>query len=163
MARRVFFSFHYDRDVRRVVQVRNSWVVRAKGEAQPFLDKADWETIKRTGDAAVEKWIDAQLGGTSVTAVLIGAQTYSRKWVKYEIKRSYERGNGIFGIFIHNVKDPVSGVDQQGKNPLDHWSLTTNGRNVSFSAIYPTYDWVYDDGYKNLSTWIEMAARAAGR
>ena len=26
MARKVFFSFHYERDVRRIVQVRNSWV-----------------------------------------------------------------------------------------------------------------------------------------
>ena len=32
MARRVFFSFHYDRDVRRIVQVRNSWVVRREGD-----------------------------------------------------------------------------------------------------------------------------------
>ena len=43
MARRVFFSFHYDRDVRRVVQVRNSWVVRGEREAQPFYDKAEFE------------------------------------------------------------------------------------------------------------------------
>lgn len=46
MARKVFFSFYYDRDVRRVVQIRNSWVVRLNGEAQPFYDKAEWETIK---------------------------------------------------------------------------------------------------------------------
>ncbi|MET0103262.1 MAG: TIR domain-containing protein [Sedimenticola sp.] len=72
MARKVFFSFHYQRDVRRVVQVRNSWVVRSKGEAQPFYDKADWETVKRTG---IEKWIDNQLSGTSVTVVLIGNET----------------------------------------------------------------------------------------
>jgi hypothetical protein len=163
LARRVFFSFHYDRDVRRVVQVRNSWVVRAKGEAQPFMDKADWEKIKRTGDAAVERWIDAQLSGTSVTVVLIGAMTYHRKWVRYEIKRSYERGNGIVGIFIHNIKDPVTGVDRIGNNPLDHWSVKMNGRDVSLAAIYPTYDWVRHDGYANLSAWIEDAAREAGR
>ena len=46
MARRVFFSFYYDRDVRRVVQIRNSWIVRMKGEAQPFYDK-----IKATAKA----------------------------------------------------------------------------------------------------------------
>ena len=48
MARRVFFSFYYDRDVRRVVQIRNSWIVRLKGTAQPFYDKAEWETVKRS-------------------------------------------------------------------------------------------------------------------
>ena len=39
MARRVFFSFHYDRDIRRVVQVRNSWIVRAGNETQPFMTR----------------------------------------------------------------------------------------------------------------------------
>ncbi len=73
MARRVFFSFHYDRDVRRVAQIRNSWVVRAGNETQPFVDKAEWESIKRTGSQAIERWIDKQLDGTSVTVVLIGA------------------------------------------------------------------------------------------
>ncbi len=67
MARRVFFSFHYDRDIRRVVQVRNSWVVRAGNETQPFMDKAEWESIKRTGKQAIEKWKRAkELGMDSI-------------------------------------------------------------------------------------------------
>jgi hypothetical protein len=57
MARRVFFSFHYDRDVRRIVQVRNSWVVRAEHEAQPFYDKADFEEAKKKA-GGIEKWIE---------------------------------------------------------------------------------------------------------
>lgn len=51
MARKVFFSFHYERDVRRVVQIRNSWVVRPGGEAQPFYDKAEFEEAKRRSGA----------------------------------------------------------------------------------------------------------------
>lgn len=160
MARKVFFSFHYDRDVRRIVQIRNSWIVRAKGESQPFYDKAEWETVKRKG---IEKWIDDQLTGTSVTVVLIGSETYNRPWVRHEIKRSYELGKGILGIYIHNVKDPQLGTDIKGKNPLDFWSITRSGSKVSFSSLYKTYDWVNDDGYTNLSSWIEAAAKAAGR
>ncbi|SHJ63417.1 MTH538 TIR-like domain [Malonomonas rubra DSM 5091] len=98
--RKVFFSFHYSKDIRRVVQVRNSWVVRNSGESQPFLDKADWETIKRSGKKSIENWIEKQLKGTSVTVVLIGAETASREWVGYEIKRSYELGKGIVGISV---------------------------------------------------------------
>ena len=136
MARRVFFSFHYDRDIRRVVQVRNSWIVRAGNETQTFMDKAEWESIKRTGAQAIEKWIDKQLNGTSVTVVLIGAETYDREWVKHEIKRSYELGKGMLGIFVHSVP---------------------------FSELYKTYDWVREDGYSNFASWIEGAAVAAGR
>jgi hypothetical protein len=163
MARRVFFSFHYDRDIRRVVQVRNSWIVRAGNETQPFMDKAEWESIKRTGAQAIEKWIDKQLNGTSVTIVLIGSETYDREWVKHEIKRSYELGKGLLGIFIHSVKDPQNGTDTKGKNPFDHWSIKKNGRDVPFSELYKTYDWVRDDGYSNFASWIEDAAVAAGR
>ncbi len=54
MARRVFFSFQYDRDIRRVVQIRNSWRIRPENETQPFMDKADWESLRRTGDAGIE-------------------------------------------------------------------------------------------------------------
>src|SRR4051794_34497430 len=80
MPRKVFFSFHYERDVRRVVQVRNSWVVRAKGEAQPFHDKAEFEEAKKRA-GGIEKWIEEQMKGTSVTVVLFGAETYDRPWV----------------------------------------------------------------------------------
>jgi hypothetical protein len=161
VARKVFFSFHYDRDVRRVVQVRNSWVVRSKGDAQPFYDKADWETVKRK--TGIEKWIEGQLNGTSVTVVLIGSGTYNRPWVRHEIKRSYELGKGILGIYIHNVKDPQLGTDSKGMNPLDYWEITRNGSKVPLSSLYKTYDWVRDDGYTNLASWIETAAKAAGR
>jgi hypothetical protein len=74
MARKVFFGFHYDRDVRRIVQVRNSWVVRAEGEAQPFYDQAEFEEVKKRA-GGIEKWIEEQLAGTSVTAVLFGRET----------------------------------------------------------------------------------------
>ncbi len=160
MARKIFFSFHYERDVRRVVQVRNSWVVRAKGEAQPFYDKAQWETIKRTG---VERWIENQLSGTSVTVVLIGAKTYDRQWVRHEVKRSYELGKGILGIHIHNIRDPIVGTDVKGRNPLDYWSVKKGGIDAHFSTLYKTYDWITDDGYNNLAKWIENAAKAADR
>ena len=162
MARKVFFSFHYARDVRRIVQVRSSWVVRAKGEAQPFYDKAEFEEAKKRA-GGIEKWIEEQMKGTSVTVVLFGAETYDREWVRHEIKRSYELKKGILAIDIHKVKDPKLGADVQGKNPLDYWTVEQNGRKLPFSSIYKTYDWIDNDGYNNMSAWIEAAAKAAGR
>ncbi|TIR15963.1 MAG: TIR-like domain-containing protein [Mesorhizobium sp.] len=158
MARKVFFSFHYARDVRRVQQVRNSWVVREQGAATPFYDNADFEEAKRRA-GGIQKWIEDQLVGCSVIAVLFGRETASREWVKFEIKRSYERGMGILAIDIHNIKDPLTGTDLPGRNPLDELSV----RGTPFSALYRTYDWVYDDGYNNIGSWIELAARNAGR
>ena len=113
MARKVFFSFHYSRDVRRVVQIRNSWVARPGGEAQPFYDKAEFENAK-TRAGGIGKWIEDQLRGTSVTVILFGAETYSREWVLHEIKRSHELGKGILAIDIHSVRDPVLRVVSLG-------------------------------------------------
>src|SRR5437867_4935474 len=98
MARRVFFSFHYERDNWRAGQVRNSWVTRDR-EAAGFWDAAAWQEVKSRGDAAIRNWINEQLHGTSVTAVLIGAETASREYVLYEIKQSVARGNGLLDIY----------------------------------------------------------------
>jgi len=119
MARRVFFSFHYERDVWRAGQVRNSWVAKPDREAAGFWDAAEWEEVKKKGDAAIKEWIDKQLKGTSVTAVLIGAETSTRKYVGYEIEQSFNKGNGLLGIYIHNLKDTDGKTDCKGPNPFD--------------------------------------------
>lgn len=95
MARRVFFSFKY-KDVSRAMVVRNSWVTQGK-EAAGFVDAADFEKIKRQGDPAIKRWIDNQLNGTSVTVMLVGKYTCNSRWVKYEIQKSIEIGNGLLG------------------------------------------------------------------
>jgi len=161
MARKVFFSFHYQRDVFRVSQVRNSWVTQSHGDAQPFVDKADWEQVKRS--EGIEAWIERQLKGTSVTVVLIGAETAQRDWVMHEIKRSYLQGKGLLGIYLNNVKDPKTGTDAKGANPFASLSVTHDGKDIPLSRLVNTYDWVNDDGYNNLSRWVEQAAADAGR
>src|SRR4051794_20688027 len=120
MARRVFFSFHYERDAWRAGQVRNSWVTKDREEAGVW-DAASWEEVKRKGTPAIEKWIDDQLRGTSVTVVLIGAQTSAREYVGYEIKQSHAKGNGMLGIYIHNMRDSSGQTDTKGNNPFDKW------------------------------------------
>ncbi|MGQ9712952.1 MAG: TIR domain-containing protein [Desulfotomaculales bacterium] len=163
MARRVFFSFHYERDAWRAAQVRNSWVTKPDREAAGFWDAAAWEEVKKKGEEAIKRWIDRQLEGTSVTAVLIGAETSERKYVQYEIRRSYERGNGLLGVYIHNLKDKDGKTDSKGKNPFDYFYIDHNSRKVYFSAIYPTYDWVDDNGYESFGDWVEKAAKKAGK
>lgn len=159
MARRVFFSFHYKRDIGRIGQIRNSWVVRSPIETAGFVDSAEWESIKRQGDPALRGWIDSQLYGTSVTIVLIGAETYTRPWVKYEIEKTHAEGKGLFGIKIHNVKDFRTGqTDVPGLNPFDQMRTPAG---VLYSQLYPTYDWVNDNGRENIERWIEVAAQRA--
>lgn len=155
MAKRTFFSFHHNQDVWRAGVVRNSWVTKER-EAAGFFDSAEWEKVKKKGDSDIEKWIDGQLTGTSVTAVLIGEKTYGRKWINYEITASWKRGNGLLGIYIHGIKDKDGKTSNKGKNPFEQWPFKkSDGKIVEI----PVYNWVNDDGYKNLGDWIEKAPK----
>ena len=143
MARRVFFSFHYQRDIFRVNVVRNSGIVEGSAAAG-FQDGSLWEETKKKGDAAVKRLIDRGLEGTSVTAVLIGAQTSNRQYVDYEIEQSINRGNGLLGIYIHQISIPFA--DDQGAVP---WRLSL--------AQAPVYHW---DRTK-FGDWVEQAYHRA--
>lgn len=156
MKRKVFFSFHFKRDAWRAGQVRNSNIF-ASEDKYGFLDSAEWEKIEREGDAAVERWISDQLKYTSVTVVLIGAETSERDWVDHEIRKSWERGNAIVGVRIHNIKDQDGKTDLAGPNPLDNIHLIDG---APLSSVCVTYDWVADDGRANLGGWIENAFQA---
>lgn len=170
MPRRVFFSFHYQRDIWRVNVVRNHAKAKNGYQEAGYWDCSLWESAKRTGEISLKRLINSGLQNTSVTVVLIGTETSERKWVKYEIEKSYERGNGMLGIHIHNAKDRTGKTDRKGRNPFDGFTVEKPGlysympkTYVSMSQTYPTYDWVYNDGYSNFSQWVEDAARAAGR
>ncbi len=163
MARRAFFSFHYENDVWRANIVRNSWVTKEDREAAGFVDAADFEEVKKGGDAAIKKWIDNQLLSTSVTVVLIGSDTSNRPYVQYELQKSYARGNGMLGIYIHNLKDKNGNTSSKGDNMFGEIGKDSSGNPVYFSSSYTCYDWVDDDGYNNLGKWIEEAAKKAGK
>ena len=109
MSRRVFFSFHYQRDIWRVNQIRNIPNVM-RCSAAGFQDASLWEDAKGRGEAAIKRLIDNGLMNTSVTVVCIGAKTAGRKYINYEIEQSMLRGNGIVGIQIHHI-EPINKGD----------------------------------------------------
>jgi hypothetical protein len=145
MARRVFFSFHYERDIWRVNVVRNSGAIEGVAAAG-FHDASLWEETKRRGDDAVKRLIDSGLAGTSVTVVLIGAKTAQRQYVSYEIAKSLSLGNGLLGIFIHNIKDKLGRSDVPGDVP-----------EALRKAGAPVYTWEYG----KLGQWVEAAYKTS--
>ncbi len=153
MSRKVFYSFHYERDAWRAANVRNSNVIADEDE-YGVIDAVEWEKIEREGEEAIKRWINEQFKYTSVTVVLVGAETADRPWVNYEIRRSWERGNGIVAVRIHNIKDSDQKTDSPGKNPLENFELNDGTR---LSQICKIYDWVEHDGRENIGTWVEQA------
>lgn len=147
MARRVFFSFHFERDIFRVNQVRNCNVVAGVDRAG-FYDHSEYEEAKRKGDEEIKRLIRDRIRGTSVTVVLIGAQTADRPFVQYEIQQSIVNRNGLLGIHIHHLRTPLSLSDFPGRRPF-----------VPTGVAFPCYDW--DGNLQNFAQQIELAGRRA--
>lgn len=123
---RVFFSFHYQRDIWRVNVVRNHWVAKDDRQAAGYFDGSLWEKSQAEGVAKVKKLIDDGLNGSSVCCVLIGNETADRYWVHYEIFRSIELGKGVFGVRIHGIKDKEQRLDAAGVSPFEWLGYGTN-------------------------------------
>lgn len=158
MAKRVFFSFHYQPDNWRASQVRNFGAIEGN---VPVADN-DWETVTRGGDAAIERWISEQMKGRSCTVVLIGANTAGRKWINHEIKKAWNDGLGLVGIHIHELIDSNQQKASKGANPFD--GFTVGGRRLA--DIVRTYDpphWdsrvVYNYIGQNIEAWVDEAIR----
>lgn len=147
-ARRVFFSFDYDRDLWRATHVRNSHVV-TEPDVAGFFDRSEYEDAKRAGAKAIRSLILKHLAGTIVTVVLIGLRTALSPWVQYEIQQSTARKNGLLGIYIHHLKDRLGFTTSRGgPTPL-----------LPPGVEFPTYDW--DDDLDRFRSAIEAAGRRA--
>jgi antiphage defense system Thoeris ThsB-like protein len=124
MAKRVYFAFHYQD----VIDFRANVVRKHNAlqgvETAGYYDHSIWEESKKTGDLALKRLINGELEGTSVTAVLIGSRTFARRWVRYEIMKSVERGNQVLGIHINSVAGRDQLTKPLGPNPLDNLTLT---------------------------------------
>ncbi len=136
MARKGFFSFHY-------ADIMNANIVRNSGEFKPtagtgFYDASLWGAAKTKGDPAVQRLIDQGLNNTSVTCILIGEHTHSRRWCKYELKKSLSDKKGILGILLPNQSEHgPKWISKYGK--------------------------VYKWDHSKFPYWVEQAAKDAGR
>mgnify|MGYP000854495589 CR=1 FL=1 len=151
--RQVFYSFHYANDAMRVQQVRNIGMI----EGNTPVSVNDWETVKRKGDKGIQEWIDNHMNNRSCVVVLVGSETSNRKWIKYEIKKAWNDGKGLLGIYIHNLKDPNTGTCKQGANPFDNFTVGDKKLSSLVKCYNPNPSDAYNDIKDNISNWIEAA------
>ncbi|MEM7042656.1 MAG: TIR domain-containing protein [Pseudomonadota bacterium] len=142
--RRVFFSFHYQNDIFRANQVRQSWRYRhdETRKSEGFFDGSLWEKSKRTSDDSLKELIRSGIEGTSVTCVLVGSETYLRRWVRYEIARSIVKGNGLLTVKINNLSNQHRQTSLEGPNPLDFIGVYRDDRgNIRLAEIKNQAQW----------------------
>lgn len=134
MARKCFYSFHYVPDNWRVSQIRNIGAIEGN---KPASDN-DWETITTGGDKKIKEWISTQMKGRTCTIILAGSNTANRKWINYEIVKSWDDSKGVLVIFIHNLKDKNGNQCSKGSNPLYYINHGLTGKRLS--TIAKAYD-----------------------
>ena len=159
MARHIFYALDYAADRNRVSPVLRSHAIDANAEAT----EPEWAKLKRSGDFAIQRWIEQQLKGRSCTIVLIGAHTGERPWVQYEIKRSRQLKLALLGIHVHNLLDAQGQPSSEGENPFEHPECGLG----SSGALVPVYDppeiesqRVFRHITDNLAQWADEAVNA---
>lgn len=178
--RRVYFGFDYE-DVKtfRVNVVRNHDLLKRDVEGIGFYDASIWEDAERHGELAIKRLINNGLENTSVTCILIGTRTWSRRWVRYEILKSYDRGNQLLGIHINSILDRNRQTFSPGPNPFAYLGLYISDEGVltyyeraSISSEWTVYQDVpskrtdfdrqyWGKGY-TLSAWVPVHDWVAG-
>jgi MTH538 TIR-like domain (DUF1863) len=159
MAHKCFLSFHYRPDNWRVQKVKQMGAI----EGQAVLDSNGWETVKRGGDVAIQKWIDDHMKNRECLVVLVGEKTAGRRWVNYEIKTAWGKGMGVLAIHIHNIEDRHGIQAKKGGNPFT--GLTVDGKAVTGKVYDPPYSVsknVYSHISENIESWVSEAVKARG-
>ncbi len=150
MARRTFFSFHYMPDVQRASIVRKSWVTKERADAG-FFDASLWESAKAKGDDSLKALLREGISNTTVTCVLNGRQTHTRRWVRYEIVRGVLNGNGLLTVDINLIPDWLKNTESRGENPLDYVGLYKTEGSIHFAEMVGPHWQTYRDYTKSIS------------
>ena len=158
MARKAFYSFHFDKDVWRAGTVRSMGVI----EGNVVATGNQWEEVREKTDPKIQAWIDSQMAGKSVAIILAGSSTAGRKWINYEIEKAWNSGKGVVAVHVHgllnNAAPPAQG--SKGGNPL--YYVSVEGKRLStiakcYDTPYSSSKYVYGHIKENLGDWIEEA------
>ncbi len=147
--RKVFISFH-QKDRAEV----DAFVYRFATLEQVFIPKAlgvsdNDDFINSTNpDYVIQRIRERYLADSTVTIVLVGSCTHSRRYVDWELKASLRQGysyipNGVMGIIL-----PSCGTSAYMPPRLeDNWVK-------EHQDCYARY-WVYPSSTQQLADWIE--------
>ncbi|MSP67264.1 MAG: hypothetical protein EXQ96_04020 [Alphaproteobacteria bacterium] len=149
MTHRVFFAFHYDRDLPRVRQISTQMTGIDCVTAAGLTDASTFAAAKAEGEAAVKALIDRAAGDTTVTVICIGAETARQADISYAIAQTLKRRNGMLGLQVH----ALPGADGQPDKAGPGIGMLEN---LGYAVIpYSTPE--------ALAQAIETAAKAIGR
>jgi hypothetical protein len=149
MAKRVYFAFHYQDVIDFRANVVRKHDFTKSGEVAGYYDHSIWEKSKKEGTLALKRMINSELKGSTVTAVLIGSETYARRWVRYEIMKSVEKGSLVLGVHINSIGDKNKLTKRQGPNPFAYQGLQISSDGMKGRPTeWDGQKWIYDSDFE---------------
>ena len=150
MAKKVFFSFHYQDVIDfRANVVRNHGKFKLNSQEAGYFDRSMWEEAKKESSLALKRLINKGLKNTSNTCILIGDETFKRPWVRYEIFKSFLNENHLFAVHINGIKCKQEQTKNLGKNPFDYVGLYAKDKDTLDLVEYKFDKWYY---YKEIDS-----------
>lgn len=149
MSKHKVFISHYHADATAV----NEFVKKFANEEDIFIPKIvgdDYDTTINSDDAEyiMRRIREDYLTDSTVTIVLIGNETYKRKYVDWEIASTLRndpnnKRSGLIGIFLPNKNSKNTSVPERLQDNIDS----------GYAKLYeyPTYP------HRELETWIDEA------
>ena len=147
----VFPSYDWD-DVWMVNQIINRPAV--VGREEIGFVKGVPQEAGLTEESAIRRWIDENMEGCSCLILFVGEKTHESQWVKYELELASKRGMGQFIVHLQGMPDKDGVPCRGGPDPYRCHGLYSNDGN---GYVIRQYNWLKDDGAKNIGAWIEEA------
>ncbi len=147
--RKVFISFHQE-DLHEVDQFIDRWATKG----QVFIPKVlgvrnNNELIQSTNPQYVMSQIRQKyLGDSTVTIVLLGTCTHSRRYVDWELKTSLRQGdytpNGVIGVILPSVGNRVNLPPRLKENWVSGSQACYARYHAAPQSHYELRDWIED-------------------
>ena len=124
MYKKAFFCFDYQDTIdMRVNIVNNQWLSDSTRESKGFIPQEKWFRAQQLGDEAIQSILDEEIVDSSVTILLIGTDTFSKKWVRYCIFKSLSLGHRVIGVHINSIQAKDNEIKELGMNPFDFMAI----------------------------------------
>ena len=151
--RKVFISYYHgdQEEVNKFVEdFSDVFIAKTVG-----VKDGDFDYDSTNPQYIMRKIRETKLADSTVTIVLVGSCTHSRRYVDWEVKASLQQGttlpNGLIAINLPYMKNQGALPNRVSKNVL----RDNKNNDVGYARYY-----VYPTSKEQLYSWIEAAYRA---
>lgn len=98
--RKIFLSYHHKHDQAYYNAFSNAFHDTYEAVTDKSLER---EVDSDDVDYVMRRIRENHISGTSCTILLVGTETYARKYVDWEIKATLDKEHGLIGVYLPNA------------------------------------------------------------